>query len=73
MSNPNKELGEWLLRKVLKKRKGELVTMNDLNRLGFDSVYLENLHKIDEEGQRVYRISFSDTNEDYQSFIIDTI
>ena len=47
--------------------------MNDLNRVGFDSVYLENLHKIDEEGQRVYRISFSDTNEDYQSFIIDTI
>lgn len=71
MSNPNSALGEWILRKVLKKRPWELVTMEDLDRLGFDSVCVENLHDIDEEGNKIYRISFSNTNENFQSFIND--
>ena len=71
MSNPNKALGEWILRKVLKKKERELVTMEDLDRLGFDSVCIENLHRTDNEGSRMFKISFSNTNEDYQSFIGD--
>ena len=69
MSNPNRALGKWILRKVLKKEPWELVTMDDLNRLGFDSVCIENLHYIDEDGCQRYRISFSNTNENYQEFI----
>jgi len=70
MSNPNKALGEWLLRKVLQKAPWDLVTMNDLDSLGFDSVCIEDLHRI-EDGYKVYRISFSNTAENYQSFILE--
>jgi hypothetical protein len=66
-------LGEWLLRKVLKKKSWDIVTMYDLDRLGFDSVCVENLHQIDKLGNSVFRISFSNTNENYQSFINDGI
>jgi hypothetical protein len=38
MSNPNKELGDWLLRKVLKLDSGELLTYEHLMRVGLDSV-----------------------------------
>lgn len=38
MSNPNKELGKWLLRKILKLKEGELLTMEKLEQAGFDSV-----------------------------------
>lgn len=69
MSNPNKALGQWLLRKVLKKEPWQLVTMDDLNRLGFDSVCVENTHSIDNDNNAVYRISFSDSNENYRSFM----
>jgi len=40
MSNPNKDLGEWLLRKVLQIPVGRIITMNDLNIANFDSVRL---------------------------------
>ena len=69
MSNPNKALGDWLLKKVLKKKDYELVTMNDLNRLGFDCVFIENTHTSDKEGRSVYKISFSDSEESFESFI----
>lgn len=38
MSNPNKELGKWLLRDVMQLKENELVTMDTLNHMGFDSV-----------------------------------
>ena len=38
MSNPNTALGKWLLRDVLQLKEGELVTIELLDRLGFDSV-----------------------------------
>lgn len=38
MSNPNKTLGEWLLRKVLHKKPDSLVTYTDLEIAGFDSL-----------------------------------
>ena len=38
MSNPNTALGKWILRDVLQLKEGELVTIELLNRMGFDSV-----------------------------------
>lgn len=40
MSNPNTDLGKWILRDVLQLKEGELATMNLLNRMGFDSVII---------------------------------
>ncbi|QCX40041.1 restriction endonuclease [Aureibaculum algae] len=51
MTNPNKDLSNWLLRNVLKLKEGELATMDKLNKLGLDSVILikdnEGIFKID--------------------------
>lgn len=51
MINPNKALSDWLLRKVLQLKEGELATMEKLDKLGFDSVIIlkeaENNYKID--------------------------
>lgn len=51
MTNPNKDLSNWLLRNVLKLKDGELATMDKLDKLGLDSVILikdnEGLFKID--------------------------
>ncbi|MBR2052371.1 MAG: NgoFVII family restriction endonuclease [Bacteroidales bacterium] len=70
MSNPNSALGEWILRKVLKKRPGELVTINDLNTFGIDSVLVEKTHKMNEEGKEIYSISFTSSSyENYQDFL----
>jgi len=38
MSNPNRTLGEWLLRDVLEIPRGNVVTYNDLLEIGIDSV-----------------------------------
>lgn len=38
MSNPNRLLWEWLLRHVLKKQEGELVTYDDLEKIWVDTV-----------------------------------
>jgi hypothetical protein len=40
MTNPNKALSDWLLRKVLKLKEGEVATMEKLDKLGFDSVII---------------------------------
>jgi len=40
MSDPNKALSDWLLRKVLKLKEGELATIEKLEKLGFDSVII---------------------------------
>ncbi len=40
MTNPNKALSDWLLRKVLKLEEGELATIGKLDELGFDSVII---------------------------------
>ena len=50
MSNPNKELGKWLLRDVLHLKEGEPLTMEKLNRFGFDSVIIT---KIDSENFKI--------------------
>ncbi len=40
MTNPNKALSDWLLRKVFQVKEGELLTIERMNELGFDSVIL---------------------------------
>ncbi len=40
MTNPNKALSDWLLRKVLQLKEGELATLEKLDKLGFDSVII---------------------------------
>lgn len=40
MSNPNKALGEWMLRQVLGLKNGELLTYDRLLTIGFDSVVI---------------------------------
>ena len=51
MTNPNKALSDWLLRKVLQLKEGELASMEKLDKLGFDSVIIikenDNDFKID--------------------------
>lgn len=38
MTNPNKALSDWLLRKIFQLKEGEIATYERLNLLGFDSV-----------------------------------
>lgn len=40
MTNPNKALSDWLLRRVLQLKEGELATIDKLDKLGFDSVII---------------------------------
>ena len=70
MSNPNAALGKWLLRKVLCKKEGELVTLEDLDTYGIDSVKIISTHEMNDNGERIYKIVFSNTDyEDYSAFI----
>lgn len=69
MSNPNLALGEWILRDVLKKNEGEIVTIDDLNRLGFDSVCVEKLHKKTPDGLDIFKIYFTDSDINYDTFV----
>ena len=50
MSNPNKSLGEWILRKELGLKEGELVTMDHLKKKKIDSVLIE---KLDENNFKI--------------------
>ncbi|WP_097028592.1 NgoFVII family restriction endonuclease [Clostridium peptidivorans] len=53
MSNPNKELGQWILRDVMNLKEGELLTYDKLQELGLDSVVI---YKIDDKN---YTIDFT--------------
>ncbi len=68
MSNPNRDLGHWLLRTILKKKPRTLVTMQDLNEFGFDSVCVEKTNLINNEGKLIYKIYFSESIENYDAF-----
>lgn len=61
MSNPNRVLGEWLLRKVFELDEGELVTYKMLEEFGIDSVVFTKI--TDEE----YSIDFSELGT-YEEF-----
>ena len=66
MSNPNSALGEWMLRKVLRKPVGEVVTMDDLNKYGIDSIKIVSTHSTNSVGVPVYKIFFTDA--EYESY-----
>lgn len=60
MSNPNSDLGKWLLRKILKKKEGSLVTKLDLDTFGFDSIMVVNTHKVNDEGIKIFKLEFAE-------------
>jgi hypothetical protein len=62
MSNPNKALSEWLLRTVLGLKEGELATIEKMESLGFDSVFIQKIS----EGN--YKIDKAKTSS-YEQFI----
>jgi hypothetical protein len=62
MSNPNKELGKWLLRDVFRLKKGELLTNEILYMYGVDSV------RIDKIDDNTYEINFAKLDS-YENFI----
>lgn len=53
MSNPNKALGNWILRKVLHLKERELLTINKLDEVGFDSLI------VFRNGEKEYAIDVS--------------
>jgi hypothetical protein len=63
MSNPNKALGQWLLREVMNLRERELLTYERLESIGVDSVLIDKL----DDG--AYQINFSrvDSFEEFKS------
>ena len=70
MSNPNSALGEWILRKVLRKAEGEVVTIDDLYTYGIDSVKIISTHTRNSIGEQVFKIVFTDSEyENFSTFI----
>lgn len=57
MSNPNKALGKWLLRDVLKLKQGTLLTYDMLLELGIDAISFQKL------GNKKYKIDFKQVGE----------
>lgn len=64
MSYSNRELGNWILRDILKLKESELLTYEKLQILGIDSV---RIHKINDE---IYEINFA-KNGSYDNFLDD--
>jgi hypothetical protein len=61
MTNPNKALSDWLLRKVLDLKEGELATIELMEELGFDSVIISK----DNHGNFKIDKAKSDSYEDF--------
>ncbi len=61
MTNPNKALSDWLLRKVLDLKEGKLATIEKMNELGFDSVVI---YKDEDDSFRIDKAK-SDSFEDF--------
>lgn len=62
MTNPNKALAEWMLRKILRLGEGELLTYNRLRAVGYDCV------KITKINSNHFMIDFGNL-DDYENFI----
>ena len=56
MSDPNKALGEWLIQDLLKVKPGVLITMEDLDAVGVDSVKLTKVR------DDYYQLDFCETD-----------
>jgi len=65
MSDPNKDLGEWILRKVLQLAEGTILTYEMLEKIGIDSV------RIDKISKNNYEINFSSLDS-YEKWIEET-
>lgn len=61
MSYSNKELGQWILRDVLKIKEGELLTYSKLQDIGIDSI------RVDKIGQSDFEINFAQIGS-YEEF-----
>lgn len=61
MSNPNLDIGKWLLRTVMNIKEGELLTYEKLEELGLDSVV------VFKEDENVYSINFKEIGS-YDTF-----
>ena len=61
MSDPNKNLGKWMLRQVLELKKGQLLTYQYLCEMGIDSVRISKLSEND------YKIDFAPIGS-YENF-----
>lgn len=66
MSYSNRELGQWILRDVLKLHEGELLTYEKLQILGIDSV------RIDKINNENYEINFA-SNGSFENFTAESI
>lgn len=66
MSNPNTQLGKWILRDILEIPYGKLVTMDDLYSIGIDSV---EIRKISDD---YYEIDFKSIGS-FKKFIADIV
>lgn len=64
MTNPNKALADWLLRKVFNLQEGELATIEKMNELGFDSVIIQ------KTGKEKYKID-KVKSDSYDEFIVE--
>jgi len=62
MSNPNTDLGEWLLDDILKIAPGKLVTYKLLEEIGIDSV------EVEKESEDLFAIYFKDIGS-YEDFV----
>lgn len=62
MSNPNKALGKWLLRDVLKVPYGQIITYQDLLEIGIDSVSFKKIE------DKKYMLDFKNVGE-FENFI----
>lgn len=62
MSDPNSDLGKWLLRDVLKLKEGELLTYEKLLEIGIDSVMLT------QKGKLSYKLDFKAVGS-YEEFL----
>lgn len=62
MTDPNKALSDWLLRKVFNLKEGELATIEKMNELGFDSVIIQKDH---EGNYRIDKVK----SDSYEKFI----
>jgi hypothetical protein len=67
MSNPNKELGNWILRTVLQIPVGQLVTYDDLDRVGIDSVLITKLEKYKFKINFASKGSYKDFEEEFKN------
>ena len=65
MTNPNKTLSDWLLRKLFQIEEGQLATIEKMNLFGFDSVIIY------KDSEDKYRIDKASLNS-YEEFLLNT-